>query len=195
MGMIDKNFENLLPDAFRSFLRALQKNPYNWPNVYLAWEKPDGSLLMVGIKSTQMYHVIVHEVNPNAWDNKSRASRGEPLEYSSVLCGISPSTSYVQDGVRYDPVERLVDKVAECKYLGYWQDPDVLMDDPYAYNRVMACGRFELAKEKIGVQKELDGVIANAKRSAAALGENASKVAFGNRVQESGEEIYRQVDR
>ena len=151
---LNYDFDNLTPEVFREFLRELQKSPYRWPNLYFAWEKPDGSLLMVGTNSSQMYDVLVRECNPDDWINKNHIKYGEALEYSSVLYGISPNTSYMKDNVRYDPVERLVAKVADYKYLGHWRDLDVLMDDPYGYNRVLACGRWELAKEKIGISEK-----------------------------------------
>lgn len=153
---LNYDFENLSPEIFREFLRELQTTPYRWPNLYFAWEKADGSLLMVGTNSSQMYSMIVRECDPNDWLNKTHTKFGEPLEYGSRLYGIMPSSicTYSHNGVSYDPVEKLVDKVAACKYLGYWMDPDVLMDDPYGYNRVLACGRWELAMEKIGISEK-----------------------------------------
>lgn len=150
------DFEHLTPEMFRAFLRDLQeKGPYRWPNLYFAWEKDDGSLLMVGTNSTQMFHMIVRECDPNDWININHIKYGEPLEYSARLYGISPNCTYCESsGKGYDPVEKLVDKVADLKYVGYWQDPDILMDAPYGYNRVLACGRFELAKEKIGIREK-----------------------------------------
>ena len=163
---LNYDFEHLTPDIFRVFLRELQeKGPYRWPNLYFAWEKDDESLLMVGTNSTQMWQMIVHECNPDDWLNKTHAEYGEPLEYSSVLYGISPNVGYYESGnKRYDPVEKLVQKVSGLKYVGFWRDMDVLMDDPYGYNRVLACGRWELAKEKICAERatSLDAVLSNA---------------------------------
>ena len=162
--MMDKiglnyDFENLTPEMFRAFLRELQeKGPYQWPNLYFAWEKEDRSLLMVGTNSTQMWQMIVHECNPDDWVNKNHIKYGEPLEYSSLLYGISPNVTYCESGgKRFDPVEKLVQKVAGCKYLGHWRDPDVLMDHPRLYSKVLACGRWELAMEKI--QAKAQGVV------------------------------------
>lgn len=146
-------YPDLTPEEFREFLRELQASPYKWPNLYFAWEKPDGSLLVVGTKSSQMYEMIVHEVNPNSWINKAHAEYGESLEYSSVMYGIATHCSYMENNIRYDPVDRLVNKVAEYSYLGAWEDPDVLMDDPYAYTRTIACGRWELAVSHICPEK------------------------------------------
>lgn len=150
---LNYDFDNLTPEVFREFLRELQTNPYRWPNLYFAWEKPDGSLFMVGTNSSQMYSMIVRECDPEDWINVNHIKYGEPMEYGSRLYGIMPSSicTYSHNGVSYDPVEMLVDKVASYKYFGYWRDLDVLMDDPFGFNRVIACGRWELAKEKIGV--------------------------------------------
>lgn len=167
------DFERLTPDIFRDFLRDLQEEgPYRWPNLYFAWEKNDGSLLMVGTNSSQMWHMIVRECDPEYFQNKVRIRFGEALEYSSILYGICPGVGYYESGnKRYDPVEKLVQKVADCKYLGHWMDPDILMDDWRGFNKVLACGRWELAKEKIGVsdkqpaldlRKGLDEQIRNA---------------------------------
>lgn len=153
---LNYNFENLTPEVFRDFLRELQeKGPYRWPNLYFAWEKSDGSLLMVGTNSTQMYHMIVRECDPESWINKTRASYGQPFEYSSFLYCINPQFGYSQNGKPFDPVERLVDKVSACKYVGHWRDPDVLMDDWHGFNRVLACGRWALAMQKIGLTESL----------------------------------------
>ncbi len=146
-------YKDLTPDDFRGLLRELQQNPYNWPNLYFAWEKPDGSLFLVGTNSTQQYHMIVKEINPNDWLNTSRAAYGQPLEYSSRLYGIGTHCVYMKNNQRYDPVERLVDKVTEYTYLGAWKDPDRLMYDPYAYTNVIACGRWELAVSHICPEK------------------------------------------
>lgn len=144
----------MTPNELRTYLRELQKNPYNWPNDYFAWEKPDKTLFMIGISSTQMYQIIKHEMDMENWHNKIRASYGEPGEYSSVLYGISPNITYMQGSmtgpaVRYDPVERLVNEVSNYRYLGTWRDPDRLMDTPYSYSKVLACGRWDLAKKHI----------------------------------------------
>lgn len=167
---LNYDFENLTPDMFREFLRELQKSPYQWPNLYFAWEKDDGSLLMVGTNSTQMWQMIVRECDPDDWININRIKYGEPLEYGSRLYGISPNYTYCKSGGKvYDPVEELVVKVVDCKYLGYWRDHDILMDDPHGFNRVLACGRWELAKQKIGIsekQARLDDVLMNAENRA-----------------------------
>ena len=147
-------YTDLTPDEFRELLRKMQEDgPYQWPNLYFAWEKPDGSLFIVGTNSTQQHQMLVKEVNRDDWLNTSRAACGQPLEYSSRLYGISPNCSYMENNQRYDPVERLASKVAEYTYLGAWQDPDILMDGPYGYNRVIACGRWELAVSHICPEK------------------------------------------
>lgn len=149
---LNHDFENFTPEVFRALLRELQTSPYRWPNLYFAWEKPDGSLLMIGTNSSQQYSLILRECDPDNWLNKNHIKYGEPLEYGSRLYGISPNCTYCESGGKvYDPVERLVGKAVGCRYLGYWRDHDVLMDDPYGYNRVLACGRFELAKKMIGI--------------------------------------------
>lgn len=141
-------------NELREYLRNLQKSPYQWPNDYFAWEKPDKSLFMIGIRSSQMYELIKHEINSDSWHNKVRAQYGEPMEYSSVLYGISPNISYMQGhmngpAVPYDPVERLVQEVASYRFLGSWRDPDILMESPTSYSKTLACGRWELAKKHI----------------------------------------------
>lgn len=144
----------MTPDEFRTYLRDLQKSPYGWPNDYFAWEKPDGTLFMLGIASTQQYQVIKHEMNKESFQNKNRIAWGQEPEYSSVLYGISPNVSYMQahlngPTVRYDPVEKLVEQTSQYRYLGTWRDPDRLMESYYGYNKVLACGRWELAKQHI----------------------------------------------
>ena len=183
----------MTPDEFRDYLRNLQKSPYGWPNDYFAWEKPDKSLLMVGIASTQMYELLVHEQNPAADFNKRRAEFGLPAEYSSVLYGISPHCTYMQGSlngpaVRYDPVEKLVDKVAGCRFLGSWRDPDVLMDAPYAFSKVLACGRWELAKAHILQQEKklpLSEQISQANGKAAEQAQNSPDRLAQNRGSET----------
>ena len=150
---VTPDYEDLTPEVFRDFLRKLQEDQYGWPNLYFAWEKQDGSLFIVGTKSGQFGQMIVHEVNPNDWINRAHSEYGELLEYSSVLYGISPYCSYVKNNQKYDPVDVLADKVAEYSYLGAWEDPDVVMYNPYAYTNVIACGRWELAVEHICPEK------------------------------------------
>lgn len=177
---LNYDFENLTPEMFREFLRELQKSPYQWPNLYLAWEKEDGSLLMVGTMSTQFYHILKHELEPdklpqllelqkaNGWSGEISYER----QYVTGLRDIKPNVVHHRfvgvekyapaDGVmriegpceKYDPVEELVEQVSRCKYLGSWEDSDILMDNPYGYSRTLACGRWELAKEKIGITEK-----------------------------------------
>lgn len=136
----------LTADEFCSFLRDLQKSPYRWPNRYFAWRKPDQSLLMVGIASTQMYHLLKYEI----CRTPGQVQFGIPGDYVARLYDISPKVSHMMSGnVKYDPVERLVSEIRSCEYLGSWDDPDILMDSPYGYNRQLACGRWDLAKEHI----------------------------------------------
>lgn len=166
---LEYDFDNLSPGMFREFLRELQTTPYGWPNLYFAWEKDDGSLLMLGTNSSQMWQMIVRECIPESFQNRSRADWGLAPEYSAYLYGISPNVSYCESGgKRYDPVEKLVAKVSDYKYLGHWRDYDVLMDDPHGYNRVLACGRFELALEGIygARQYPIDAVLSDAKERA-----------------------------
>lgn len=149
---LNYDFEHFTPDVFETFLRELQTTPYRWPNLYFAWEKKDGSLLMLGTNSSQQYQMLVRECNPDNWINKNHIKYGEPLEYSTLLYGISPNVTHCESGGKvYDPVEKLVAKVSDCKYLGHWRDLDVLIDDPYGFGRVLATGRWQLAQEKIGI--------------------------------------------
>lgn len=144
----------MTPDELRTYLRELQKNPYNWPNDYFAWEKPDKTLFMIGISSTQQYQIIIHEMNKKSFQNQNRIHFGVEPEYSSVLYGISPNIGYYQahlngPSVKYDPVEKIVNEVSNYRYLGTWRDPDRLMESPYTFSKVLACGRWDLAKKHI----------------------------------------------
>lgn len=145
---------------FEAYLRKLQEDGYSWPNDYFAWEKPDGSLLMVGVHSTQYYHLLKYEYRANFED------------YAAVQYGIEPYAGYSMNGQRYDPVENLAGEISEYKYLGTWHDPDILMDDSRGFSKVIACGRWELAKSKIpGCEKflknkPLDAVLSEAQSRA-----------------------------
>lgn len=153
-------------DDFRSYLRNLQNSPYQWPNDYFAWKKPDGSLFMIGIKSSQLYHILRHELEEDRTEKLQKLlneiSPGAKLQYErpyvSVQYSISPNTVHLKhvdngtrDGAlaRFDPVEELAQTVSGYEYLGSWRDPDILMDSSYGYSRTLACGRWELAKKHI----------------------------------------------
>lgn len=141
------DYKNLTPEEFRDYLRDLQgSSSFRWPNHYFVWEKPDQTLLMIGISSTQVGHILMREFE----DNPIRASYGIPGDYATYFYSIDPKVVHLKSGgKRYDPVEELVDKVRDCKYLGFWEDPDLLMDHPTAYFRTMACGRWDLAMKHI----------------------------------------------
>ena len=132
---------SMTPNEFRTFLRELQEDAYLWPNDYFAWEKPDKSLIMIGVCSTQFDQLLIHET--------VKSDQNTTPEYVTLGYCIAPNVSHLKNGIRYDPVEELVDKVSSCRYLGSWHDPDVLMDSPNSYSKVLACGRWELAKEQI----------------------------------------------
>lgn len=143
--------EYISPDAFRSFLHALQQNPYQWPNRYFAWRKPDQTLLMVGIASTQMYQLLKYEF----YQTEGQARYGIPGDYTARFYDINPKVSHMMTGnVKYDPVERLVSEIRNYEYLGNWDDPDILMDSPHTFNRQLACGRWDLAKQHILSSRE-----------------------------------------
>ena len=154
-----------------AYLRNLQKDAYSWPNDYFAWEKPDGSLFMVGVHSTQYYHLLTYDY------------RSYYEDYVAVLYGIEPYASYSMNGQHYDPVVKLAKEIEGCKYLGTWHDPDILMDDNRGFSKVLATGRWELAKSKIpGCEKflknkPLDAVLseAQARADAASSRQNNAK--------------------
>ena len=136
----------MTPNEFHDYLRNLQKNLYNWPNDYFAWEKPDGTLFMVGIRSGLFSDILKYQYEQQFND------------YCVHLYGIHPDwvyMKYVPDGskdgknVPHDPVETLSDEIQNYKYIGSWRDPDALMPDPGGYGLVHAHGRWELAKEHI----------------------------------------------
>lgn len=54
----------------------------------------------------------------------------------------------------YDPVEDLVKEVEGFKYLGSWQDPDILMETSHSYGKTLACGRWDLARQHIMGEEE-----------------------------------------
>ena len=147
--MSEKTCSSPTSEHFEVYLRQLQENPYSWPNDYFAWQKPDGSLFIVGIHSTQMNHILCHELAkysmPHMADNDQ--------DYVSYLYSISPTVihlrSFEKGGGQYDPVEDLVKKISGFEYLGSWHDTDILMDSKTSYNRVLACGRWDLAMEHI----------------------------------------------
>ena len=165
-AMSKYDFEALTAEEFRVFLQGLQKSPYNWPNLYFAWKKPDDSLFMVGVASTQSYHLMVYEIDMEWRVNQMRVAHGSPAEYAAKLYGIAPGvgTDCSQQSVLRDPVACLVSKVSEFRFLGFWEDPDILIYEPRTRQRVVACGRFALAKEKIfAAQMSIDAVLVNAK--------------------------------
>lgn len=124
-------------DEFRTYLRALQKSPYDRPNDYFAWEKPDKTLFMIGVKSHFLHNLMKYEYEPFF------------KEYGVHFCNIDPNETHFRSGVvPYDPVEQLVSDVSGYRFLGSWRDPEALMD----YNdgsKVLACGRWDLVKEHI----------------------------------------------
>ena len=132
---------NMTPNELRNYLRELQEDAYLWPNDYLAWEKPDKSLFMIGVCSTRFDQLLIHETVKSEHDAAP--------EYVTRGYSIAPNVSHLRNGQRYDPVEELVNKVSGCRYLGSWHDPDILMDSPTSYSKVLACGRWDLAKEQI----------------------------------------------
>lgn len=132
---------NMTPNEFRAFLRDLQEDAYLWPNDYFAWEKPDKTLLMVGVCSTQFDQLLIHEAVKSEHDTAP--------EYVTRCYSIAPNVTHLTNGKRFDPVEALVDKVSDCRYLGSWHDHDVLIDSPTSYSKVLACGRWDLAKKHI----------------------------------------------
>lgn len=138
--------EYVSPEALRSFLRSLQQNPYQWPNRYFAWRKPDQTLLIVGVASTQMYQLLKYEF----YQSEGQARYGIPGDYAPRFYDINPRVSHMLSGnVMYDPVERLVSEVRNYTYLGSWDDPDIFMETPHSFSRQRACGRWDLAKEHI----------------------------------------------
>lgn len=178
-------------DEFRTYLRNLQKSPYQWPNDYFAWEKPDGSLFMIGINSTQMYHVLRHELEEDRTEKlqalMNEISPGGKLLYErpyvTGLYSISPNVvhmKHVDNGTlaRYDPVEELAQTVASYRFLGSWHDPDILMDNPYGYSRTLACGRWDLAKKHILEEEKkpsLNDKISQAQEKASEVARNLPK--------------------
>lgn len=155
-------FETMSPDEFRAYLRQLQQALYSWPNDYFAWEKPDGSLFMVGISSTQYGHILKHELEAERYTEAELVQLGKDLglpgpapyerDYVSYLYGISPTTSYMRvvngEHVEIDPVEELTNEVRGYKYLGSWRDPVQFVPHP-VFGQVIAHGRWDLAKEHI----------------------------------------------
>ena len=122
-------------------------------------------------------------MDKESFQNRNRIAWGQEPEYSSVLYGISPNVSYMQaylngPAVPYDPVEKLVGTVSQYRYLGSWRDPDRLMEDKYFYNKVLACGRWELAKQHIlqpDRKPSLSDQITSAENKAGAAEKNASE--------------------
>jgi len=175
---------------FEAYLRNLQTNGYIWPNDYFAWEKPDGSLFMVGVRSGQHQHILRHELEEDRLPQLLKMQEGLKMqgnlvyqrEYVSGQYSIDPKVAHLHhmgDGplVEYDPVKELAQEVSSYKYLGTWRDQDILMDAPHDFNRVLACGRWELAKvhipgcEKFLKNKPLDAVLSEA-QSRAGTAEN-----------------------
>lgn len=124
------------PDEFRTYLRDLQNGDgYTWPNDYFAWEKPDGNKFMVGIESGQQFHILLNNYGDS---------------FSSVYSIWPPRfCSYSENGIPYDPVDKLVDQIKDYKFLGTWHDPDLLMESPRSFGRVLAHGRWDLAMQHI----------------------------------------------
>lgn len=134
------------PEAFHSFLRSLQQNPYQWPNRYFAWRKPDQTLFIIGVTSTQMYQLLKYEF----YQSEGQARYGIPGDYVPKFYDIHPKVSHMLTGnVKYDPVDLLVSEVRNYTYLGSWDDPDLFMETPHSFAHQRACGRWDLAKEHI----------------------------------------------
>jgi len=125
-------------DEFRTYLRDLQKDPYNHPNDYFAWEKPDKTLFMIGTKSHFLHDIMKYEFDPFF------------KEYGVHFCSLDPNETHLLSGaVPYDPVEHLTKEVSGYRFLGSWRDPEALMEHSEGTGKVLACGRWELAREHI----------------------------------------------
>ncbi len=135
----------MTPAELRTYLRKLQSYRPNPQNDYFAWEKPDGTLFMIGIKSEYGYDILIHEMDADNIHNLQRAKAGLPPEYTSLHCSISP---YQWASITPDPIERIVKKVEGYRYLGSWRDPDRVIEHPDG-KKSLACGRWELAKSHI----------------------------------------------
>lgn len=149
-------------DELQGYFCKLQENQYNWPNDYFAWQKPDGSLFMIGIHSSLFNHILVRELEPdkseyllklarecNPHSNITREDLQYKREYISRVYSIDPKCTHMRNNERYDPVEELVAEVKGYQYLGTWRDPDHLMDNPHGYGRQLAHGRWDLAQKHI----------------------------------------------
>lgn len=132
---------SMTQNEFRNYLRELQEDAYLWPNDYLAWEKPDKTLIMIGVCSPRFDQLLIYET--------VKLNQDSAPEYVARGYSIAPNVSHWKNGIRYDPIEELVNKVSGCRYLGSWHDHDDFMDSPNSYSKVMACGRWDLAKEQI----------------------------------------------
>jgi len=136
----------MTPDILRMYLRKLQEDKYSWPNDYFAWEKPDGTHLMLGIRSGYYLNILKREFEP-------RVQR-----HTTYLYGVDPQTVYYhypdpnKPAVIHDPIETLVEETSQYRYLGAWRDPDQMMDS--SIGRVLAHGRFELALSKIRTKEQ-----------------------------------------
>ena len=119
---------------FESFLRQLQEEPYRWPDLYLAWEKPDGTLFMASTQTSQYNQLLVYETDSFLEANRARFIKdtnlgGRILDdderiYSAHFYDINPKVSHMRGPHEFDPVEEFVSKVSEYTFLGSWNNPE-----------------------------------------------------------------------
>jgi len=121
-------------DLYQLFTQL--QTEYNWPNLYLAWQKPDHTLFMIGVRSGQLHHIMLYEHDPFY------------QEYSARLYNISPSFVHMRGPHVYDPVQELIEKTLAYQYLGSWEDPDRYMSDKHG-GEILAHGRWNLAMQHI----------------------------------------------
>lgn len=145
---------------FETYLRGIQNSPYDRLNDYFAWEKLDKTLFMIGIKSH-----FINDILKYAYDSLFQT-------HSVHFYNIAPDAPHLRpNGPHFDPVKELVKEVSGYRFLGAWHAPELLMEDPSGTGKVLACGRWELVRDKIlqpEIKASLDLRISEAQKAAAA---------------------------
>ena len=129
-----------------------QQNPYEKQNLYLGWRKPDDTLFLVGMESSQVHYILLYEYDTYFKD------------YNVKLFDINSHTEHLRGPQHFDPIEELIKKVSKYDYLGSWVDPEFFMESHDG--KVAACGRWELAKAHIcnePIKDSLDSKLASAR--------------------------------
>lgn len=143
-------------DKLRRILRNCKDLSFDRLNFYYAWKTPDNTLFMLGTMSNQIGEVITYQYDPYSKD------------YTARFISLPPLNGCLKKDILNDPIEKLASQVESYEFIGSWHNPEYLMDDSQGLGKVLACGQWNLAQERIlntGKEKPLSEQIALAEAS------------------------------